>query len=86
MQSITIHFVTMAQQKGLFIPWTIKSSQGFVKYVIGCCTRLGTTSVYTNVRVTMEFEVPERHIVRPTLAIHVVQRRFATGEAKEVLL
>ena len=33
--------------QGLFTPWTMKSSQGLVKYVIGCCTRLGTTLVHT---------------------------------------
>jgi hypothetical protein len=27
-----------------------------------------------NVRVTMEFEVPKRHILRPTLSTHMVQR------------
>ena len=38
-----------------------------------------------NVRVTMEFEVPIRHILRPTLPTNMVQRVFAVGEAKEVL-
>ena len=33
--------------KGLFTPWTMKSSQGPVKFVIGCWIRPGTTSVYT---------------------------------------
>ena len=33
--------------EGLFTPWTMKSSQGPVKYVIGCWPRPGTTSVYT---------------------------------------
>ena len=64
--------------KGLFTPWTMKSSQGHVKYVIRCWARPGTTSVYTEpkkkVRVTMEFEVPKRHILRPTLSTDTVQR------------
>ena len=32
---------------GSFTPWTMKSSQGTIKYVIGCWTRPDTTSVYT---------------------------------------
>ena len=48
--------------EGLFTLWILKSSQGLVKYVIGCCTRLETTLIYTKerkkiVRVTMKFEV-----------------------------
>ena len=31
--------------KGLFTPWTMKSSQGLVKIVIGCWTRPGATTV-----------------------------------------
>ena len=55
----------------------MKSSQGPVKYVIGYWTPLKITLVYTegkNVKVTMEFKVPKRHILRPTLSIDMVQR------------
>jgi hypothetical protein len=31
----------------MFTPRTMKSSQGPIKYVIGCLTRLKTTSIYT---------------------------------------
>ena len=38
-----------------------------------------------NVRVTMEFEVPKRHIARPTLSNDMVQRVYsAVREAKKV--
>ena len=63
--------------KGLFASWTMKSSQGLVKYEIGYRTHPGTTLVYTkekNVKVTMEFEAPKRHILRPTLSTDMVQR------------
>ena len=44
--------------------------------MIGCWTCPETTSVYTqeNVRVTMEFEVPKIHILRPTISTDMVQR------------
>jgi hypothetical protein len=58
----------------------MKSSQGLVKSVIGCWTCPMIISVYTkekNVRVTMKFKIPKRHILRPTLltdmAQHVLQ-------------
>ena len=54
----------------------MKSSQGPVKFVIGCRTRPGTTLVYTkekNVRVTIEFEVHIRHSWRSKLSIDMVQ-------------
>ena len=63
--------------KGMFTPRTMKSSQGLLKFVIGCWTRLGITSVYTKekiVRVTMKFEVPKRHIAGLTLFTDMVQR------------
>ena len=44
--------------------------------------------VYTkekNVRVTVEFEVPQINVLGPTLFIDMVQWVFALGEAKEVL-
>ena len=48
------------------------------KFVIGCRTPPKTTSVHTkeeNVKVTIECEVPKRHIIlRSTLAIDMVQR------------
>ena len=37
----------MSGCKGLFTSWTMKSSQGPIKIVIGCWARPGTTSVYT---------------------------------------
>ena len=55
-QKMNIPFITYgsldymcldSSTKGLFKPWTMKSSQGHVKYVIGCWTHPGTTSVYT---------------------------------------
>ena len=55
----------------------MKLFQGPVKYVIGYWARLGTTLAYTkakNVRVTIEFEAPKRHILRPTLSTDMVQR------------
>ena len=61
----------------MFTPWTMKSFQGPVKYVIGYWTCPGTISVYTkekNVRATMEFEVLKRHILRLTLFIDMVQQ------------
>ena len=61
----------------LFTPWTMKLSQGPVKFVIGCWTRHRTSSVYTkgkNVKVNMGFEAPKRHILRPTLSTHMVQQ------------
>ena len=33
----------------------------------------------------MEFEVPNRYILMPTLSIHMVQTGFTAGKAKEVL-
>ena len=33
--------------KGLFTSWIMKLSQGLVRYVVGCPTRLGITSIYT---------------------------------------
>ena len=38
-----------------------------------------------NVRVTMEFQAPKRHNLRPTLSIDMVQMILHLGEAKEVL-
>ena len=55
--------------RGPLTPWTMKSSQGPVRALIGCWSRPGITSVYTkgkNVRVTMEIEVRETHILRLT--------------------
>jgi hypothetical protein len=49
--------------------------------------RLGTTLLYTkekNVRVTVKFEIPKRHILRPTLSTNTVQQYSVMGEAKEV--
>ena len=63
--------------QGSLTPWTMRSSQGPGQYVIGCWTWSGTTLVYTkgkNVRVTMAFKVPKRHILRPTFYIDMVQR------------
>ena len=37
----------ITRSKGLLIPWTMKSSQGPVKFVIGCWTRPGATLAYT---------------------------------------
>ena len=57
-----------------------------VKYVNGCWTHPGATSVYikekTNVRVIMKFEVPKRHILRPTSSIDMVQRVLWWGRQK----
>ena len=54
--------------KELFTQWTMKLFQGLVKHVIGCRIHIGTTLVYTegkkNVKVTMEFEVSQKHIWR----------------------
>jgi hypothetical protein len=39
--------------------------EDYVKFMIGCWTSFGITSVYTKekiVRVTMDFELPKRHI------------------------
>ena len=48
-----------------------------------------TTSVYIkerkNGRVVMEFGVPKKHILRPTLSNDMVQWVLIVGEAKEVL-
>ena len=45
---------------GLFTPWTMKSSQGLVKYVIGCWTCPKTTSIYTKEKVVkMNMESPK---------------------------
>ena len=47
----------------------MKSSQGPVKFVIGCWAHPGTTAVYTeekNVRVTMECEAPKRRTLKST--------------------
>ena len=66
----------------------MKLSQDSVKSVIGYWTRPETTLIYTeekNVKLTMEFEVPERHISRPTLSTNMVQHGFVVGEAKEAL-
>ena len=55
----------------------MKSSQGLVKSVIGYQTCLGSTSVYTKekmVKVTIEFEVPKRHILGSTLSIDMIQQ------------
>ena len=63
--------------QGLFTPWTMKSSQGLVNYVIGCWTRPETTLGYTkerNIGVTMKDEVPKRHILRSTLSTDMIQR------------
>ena len=38
-----------------------------------------------DIRVTMKFEVPKRHILRPSLSTDMVQRVFLLGEAKEML-
>ena len=48
---LEVRWVTSPQ--GLFIPWTMKSSQGLVKYVIGCWTHPETTSVYTKRKMSM---------------------------------
>lgn len=57
--------------------------------VIGCWTCFGMTSVYTkdtNVRVTMEFEDPIRHVSRPTLSIGMDgPMGFCGGKGKEML-
>ena len=62
---------------GMFTPWTMNSSQGPVKFVIGCWTCPGTTSVYTKEKKCQcnhEFEVPNIHILRPILSTDMVQR------------
>ena len=62
---------------GLFTPWTMKSSQVPVEFVIGCLTCPMTTSIYTKekiVRVTMEFEVPNKYNSRPTVPTDMVQQ------------
>ena len=54
----------------------MRSSLGPVKSLIGCWTHPRTTLVYTkekNVKVAMEFKVPKRHILRPTLSTNMVQ-------------
>ena len=62
----------------LFTPWTMKSSQGLVKIVIGCWTHPGTTSVYTKEKMSKwpwsEYEVHRRHILMPTWSTDMVQR------------
>ena len=62
--------------KGLFTPWTVKLSQGLVKFVIGCCIHVETVLVYIkekkNVKVILEFEISIRHILRPTLSTNMV--------------
>jgi hypothetical protein len=66
--------------KGLCTPWTMTSSQGPVKSRDHFGLHQGQ-----NARVTMEFKIPKRHILRPTLFIDMVQRIFVVGEAKEAL-
>jgi hypothetical protein len=53
--------------KGLCTPWTMKSSQGPVKSWDHFGLHEGQ-----NARVTMEFEIPKRHSLRPTLFSYVV--------------
>jgi hypothetical protein len=54
----------------------MKLSQGLVRSMIGCWTRSGLLwfTSKKNVRVIMEFEVPNRHIWRPTFSTDMVQR------------
>jgi hypothetical protein len=66
--------------KGLCAPWTMKSFQGPVKSQDHFGLHQGQ-----NARVTMEFEIPKRHISRLTLFIDMVQRIFVVGEAKEAV-
>ena len=57
------------------------------EFVIGCWTRLGITPVYNkewDVKVTMEFEVPQRHILRPLLFNDMVQRVLQWERQKKV--
>lgn len=61
--------------KGLFPSWTLKSFLAPLKYVNGLCTHPMTTLVYIlrkNVKVSMELEVPQMPIFRPTLSIVMV--------------
>ena len=55
----------------------MKSSQGLVKYVIGCWTRPESTSVYTKGKMSDRLwssRSPKRQILRPTLSTNKVQR------------
>ena len=47
------------ETKGLFTPWTMKSSQGPVKFVTGSSWDYFDLHQGENVRVTMKFKVPK---------------------------
>ena len=65
--------------EGLLTPWTLKLSQGLVKFVIGCWTCPRTTLVYSKEKMSEwpYFKVYIIHWHGPT--------SFAVWEAKEVL-
>ena len=80
---------SVIKTKGMFPSWTMKSSLVPLKYVIGCWTRPGTTSVYIkekNAKGIMEFEVLKRFIFTPTLSIVMVQRVLQWERRKRFFL
>ena len=65
----------LQHNEGLFAPWDMKLSEGYVNFVVGCWTRPRSTSAYTkekNCQGDHEVQGPQRHILRPTFSIDMV--------------
>ena len=74
--------------KGLFTLWTMKLSQGPVKFVIGCWTRPKTSLVYTkekNCQSDYGVRGPQKTYFKAYIIHWHGPTDFVVGEAKEVL-
>jgi hypothetical protein len=72
---IKIHVTKL--NKGPFTLWTMKLSQGLVKFVIGCWTHPTVPSVHTKTKMSewpWSSRPPKRHILRPALSSDMVQQ------------
>ena len=74
--------------QGLFTPWTMKSSQGHVKFVIGCWTCPGTTLVCTKGKKMLEWPWSSRSPKDIFQGLHYPltwSNGFCVGEATKAL-
>ena len=67
-------------RKGLFTPWTMKSSQGHVIYVIGCWTHPGTTMVYTKTKKCQSVH-GKKGLTKTCFKASIIHRHGPTGFA-----
>ena len=77
-----------AKIEGLFTPWTMKSSQGLVKSMIGCWTRHETTLIYIKEKECQSdhgVRGPQKTYFEATIIQWHGSMGFAVAEVKHVL-